>query len=294
MTSWCRGTPIGPTRARSPAVSGPPFSAPLAGSLTTGEAGAWRTTSRSANMARASDDIRNLAVIGHGHAGKTTLVDAIAHHLNLTTRLGSTADGTSISDTEPEEKERHQTLASHVFRIPAGKVDLEVFDTPGHPDFYAEALGALDVVETAVLVINASNPLTFHARQLWEAAGRIGIGRAIVVTHLDQDNANFEDIVAQLRDAFGHSVVPATYPNANGKDFDSVYDVTHDEGPLAPTYHEMIEEDEAEVDDTLMEHYLEEGHLSPKEFEDNLRRARQARTALCDLSKPRSGHGTVC
>lgn len=224
-------------------------------------------------MARASDDIRNLAVIGHGHAGKTTLVDAIAHHLNLTTRLGSTADGTSISDTEPEEKERHQTLASHVFRIPAGKVDLEVFDTPGHPDFYAEALAALDVVETAVLVINASNPLTFHARQLWEAAGRIGIGRAIVVTHLDQDNANFEDIVAQLRDAFGHAVVPATYPNANGKDFDSVYDVTHDEGPLAPKYHEMIEEDEAEVDDTLMEHYLEEGHLSPKEFEDNLRRA---------------------
>ena len=87
-------------------------------------------------MARASDDIRNLAVIGHGHAGKTTLVDAIAHHLKLTSRLGNTADGTSISDTEPEEKERHQTLASHVFRIAAGKVDLEIFDTPGHPDFF--------------------------------------------------------------------------------------------------------------------------------------------------------------
>jgi len=224
-------------------------------------------------MARASDDIRNLAVIGHGHAGKTTLVDAIAHHLKLTSRLGSTADGTSISDTEPEEKQRHQTLASHVFRISADKVDLEVFDTPGHPDFFAEALAALDVVETAVLVVNASNPLTFHARQLWEAAGRTGVGRAIVVTHLDQDNANFEDIIAQLREAFGHAVVPATYPNANGAKFDEVYDVTHDEGPLAPKYHDMIEEDEAEVDDTLMEHYLEDGHLSAEEFEQNLRRA---------------------
>ena len=220
-----------------------------------------------------NDEIRNLAVVGHGHAGKTTLVDAIAHHLKLTTRLGSTADGTSISDTEPEEKERHQTLASHVFHIPAGPVQLNVFDTPGHPDFLAEAIAAIDVVETAVLVVNATNPLTFHARQLWDAAGRAGIGRAIVVTHLDQDNTNFDQVAAELREAFGHAAVPVTYPNATGGGFDAVHDVTHDEGPDAPKYHEMIEEDEAEVDDTLMEHYLEEGHLSQDEFEQNLRRA---------------------
>jgi elongation factor G len=224
-------------------------------------------------MARASDDIRNLAVVGHGHAGKTALVDAIAHHLKLTTRLGDTHQGTSISDTEPEEKERHQTLQSHVFRIPAGKVDLNVFDTPGHPDFLAEAIAAIDVVETAVLTINASSPLTFHARQLWDAATRAGVGRAIVVTHLDQDNTDFERTVAELREAFGHAVVPVTYPDGSGGSFTAVHDVTHDEGPLAAKYHEMIEEDEAEVDDTLMEHYLEEGHLSQQEFEDNLRRA---------------------
>ena len=117
-------------------------------------------------MAHATDDIRNLAVVGHGHSGKTALVDAIAHHLKLTTRLGNTAEGTSISDTEPEEKERHQTLQSHAFHMPAGKVGLNVFDTPGHPDFLAEAIAAIDVVETAVLVVNASNGLTFHARQL--------------------------------------------------------------------------------------------------------------------------------
>ncbi len=224
-------------------------------------------------MAQGSDLIRNLAVIGHGHAGKTALVDAIAHHLKLTTRLGSTADGTTISDTEPEEKERKQTLTSHLFRFPAGELHLNVFDTPGHPDFLAEAILAVDVVETAVLVVNATNPLTFHARQLWNAAGAAGIGRAIVVTHLDQDNTDFEQVVEQLRDAFGHSVVPVTYPNATGSKFDAVHDVTHDEGPDAPKYHDMIEEDEAEVDDTLMEHYLEEGHLSHEEFEENLRRA---------------------
>ncbi|HEB52651.1 MAG TPA: elongation factor G, partial [bacterium] len=201
------------------------------------------------------------------------LIDAIAHHLKLTTRLGNTQEGTSISDTEPEEKERHQTLASHVFHMPMGNVGLNVFDTPGHPDFLAEAIAAIDVVETAVLVVNAASPLTFHVRQLWAAAVEAGIGRAIVVTHLDQENTDFEQVVAELREAFGHAVVPVTYPNGHGGAFDAVHDVTHDEGPLAAKYHEMIEEDEAEVDDSLMEHYLEEGHLSKQEFEDNLRRA---------------------
>lgn len=224
-------------------------------------------------MAHGSEDIRNVALFGHGHSGKTALVDAIAHHAKLTSRLGSIADGSSISNTDPEERDRKQTLASHLFRIPVGKQRLNVFDTPGHPDFAAEAIAAIDVVETAVLCVNATNPLTFHARQLWAGAAALGVGRAIVVTHLDQDKTNFAAIVEQLREAFGHAVVPITYPNAAGAAFTAVHMVTHDEGPDATKYHEMIEEDEAEVDDTLMEHYLSTGHLEPGEFEQNLRRA---------------------
>jgi elongation factor G len=220
-----------------------------------------------------SEGIRNVALIGHGHTGKTALVDAIAHHCKLTTRLGSIADGSSISNTEPEEKERKQTLSAHLFRIPLGDVRLNLFDTPGHPDFAAEVISAVDVVETAVLCVNATNPLTFHARQLWDAAGRIGVGRAIVVTHLDQEKTSFEKVLADLRAALGHAVVPVTYPNASGAAFTSAHMVTHNEGPQATKYHDMIEEDEAEVDDTLMEHYLSTGHLDPAEFEQNLRRA---------------------
>jgi len=224
-------------------------------------------------MAHASEDIRNVALVGHGHSGKTALVDAIAHHCKLVTRLGSTADGTSISNTEPEEKERKQTLSSHLFRVPLGSVRMNLFDTPGHADFVADAIAAMDVAETACLCINATNPLTFHARQLWKHAGNLGIGRAILVTHLDHDNTDFEKVVAELRAAFGHGVVPVTYPDASGTAFKSVLAVTHDEGPHAAKYHDMIEEDEAEVDDTLMEHYLEQGHLAKEEFEQNLRRA---------------------
>ncbi|MBL8755547.1 MAG: elongation factor G [Planctomycetes bacterium] len=224
-------------------------------------------------MALGSEDIRNVALIGHGHSGKTALVDAIAHHVKLTSRLGTTADGSSISNTDPEERDRKQTLAAHAFRIPLGKYLLNLFDSPGHPDFIADAIAATDVVETAVLCVNAANPLTYHARQLWNAAGAAGVGRAVVVTHLDQDKTSFAAVVEQLRAAFGHAVVPITYPNGSGSAFTAVHTVTHDEGPEAAKYHDMIEEDEAEVDDTLMEHYLSTGHLEPGEFEQNLRRA---------------------
>ena len=224
-------------------------------------------------MAHASENLRNVALIGHGHSGKTALVDAIAHHCKLTTRLGSVAEGSSISNFEPEEKERKQTLAAHLFRIPVGGVQLNLFDTPGHPDFAAEALVAMDVSETVCLCVNATTPLSFHAKQLWKKAGELGVGRAILVTHLDHDNTDFQKITNDLRAQFGHAVVPVTYPNATGAAFKSVHAVTHDEGPDAPKYHEMIEEDEAEVDDTIMEHYLEAGHLEKDEFEQNIRRA---------------------
>lgn len=224
-------------------------------------------------MAHSSEQVRNLALVGHGHAGKTALLDSINFHLKLSSRLGSTADGTSLSDFDAEEKERRQTLSAHLFQLQLGENVCNVFDTPGHPDFLGEALAALDAVETALFVVNAATPLTFHLRTLWKRAGDLGIGRAIAITHLDQETADFEGVVAQLREAFGHAVVPASYPNATGAAFKSVHDVTHREGPKAEQYHDMIEEDEAEVDDTLMEHYLESGHLDDHEFEENLRRA---------------------
>lgn len=224
-------------------------------------------------MAHGSEDIRNVALVGHGHSGKTALTDAIAHHLKLTSRLGSVADGTSVSDVEPEEKERKQTLTSHLFRMPLGTTRLNLFDTPGHNDFIATAIATMDVVETVVLVVNATSPLTFHARQLWKAASDLGVGRAIVVTHLDQDNTDFARTVEELRAAFGHQVVPVTYPDGKAGDFKNAHSVLGKEGPDAQKYHDQIEEEEAEVDDTLMERYLEEGSLSDEEFEQNLRRA---------------------
>lgn len=245
-------------------------------------------------MALFAEGVRNVALVGHGHTGKTALVDAIAQHCKLTTRLGTTADGTSLGDTEPEERDRKHTLVAHLFRMPLGDVRLNLFDTPGHPDFVADTIAAIDVVETVVLCVSAQQPLTFHARQLWQAAGAAGVGRAIVVTHLDQERTSFESVLDELRKAFGHAVVPVTYPNGAGRAFTAVHMVTHDEGPKATQYHDMIEEDEAEVDDTLMEHYLSTGHLERSEFEQNLRRA-VARGKLVPVFAicPQRGLGTA-
>lgn len=224
-------------------------------------------------MAHSPEDIRNIALVGHGHSGKTAVVDALAFHTKVTTRHGNTADGSTISNTEPEEKERKQTLSSHLFHFPVGKAHLNVLDTPGHSDFCADAISALQVVETAVLCVNAAAALPFHARQLWKQAAAAGAARAIVLTHIDAENIDFDAVVADLRGVFGECVVPVSYPNATGSGLQEVFDVLANQGPNAAALHEQLEEQVAMVDDELVEHYLENGSLQDGELAANLAKA---------------------
>src|SRR5690606_24042021 len=122
-------------------------------------------------------------------------------------------DGTSLSDTEPEEKERKQTLTSHVFSFEWDDATLNIVDTPGHADFQGDIYSTLPVVEAGLLCVSATAGLTFHARRLFQEASRASIGRAVVVTHPDGDNASFEDTLMALNEALGDTVVPVTYPD---------------------------------------------------------------------------------
>ncbi len=224
-------------------------------------------------MSHPSQDIRNLAVFGHGNSGKTALVDALAVHTKVTNRHGDSADGTSISNTEPEEKERKQTLVSHVFQLPLGAVRLNVIDTPGHADFIADAISAFQVVETGLLCVSAVGGVTFHARRLWAAAGKAGLGRAIVVTHPDGENAKFAETLADLNRVFGDVVVPVTYPDGDGHDFSAIHNVLDGEGPNADAYREKLEERVAEADDSVLEAYLESGEMSREDLEKHFAKA---------------------
>ncbi len=240
-------------------------------------------------MVHRSQDIRNIALIGGSSSGKTALVDALAFVTKASTRHGNSLDGTSVSDTQPEEKERKQTLTSHLFGFDWDGATLNVVDTPGHADFLGDALASLDVVEAALLCVSATGRLTFHGRRLFSAAATAGIGRAVVVTHPDGDNAHFEDVLQTLHEVFGDTVVPVTYPDADGAGFSAVHDVLGGEGPKAAAYRAILEERVAEADDEILARYLETGHLSAEDFETYLPRAiaKEKVTPLFTVCPPR-------
>ncbi|MCB9868490.1 MAG: elongation factor G [Planctomycetes bacterium] len=224
-------------------------------------------------MSHKPSEVRNVALFGHGGTGKTAIIDAIAYAAKITSRHGDSAHGTSISNSEPEEKERRQTLTSHLFQLPVEGIALNIIDTPGHADFQADAISAMQVVETGILCVSATGGVTFHARSLWKAAERAKLGRAIVVTHPDGENANFEETLADLQSIFGNVVVPMTYPDGDGAAFTAIHDVQQGQGPMAATYREQLEERVAESNDALLESYLETGEISEKDLDENFPRA---------------------
>lgn len=220
-------------------------------------------------MAHRPEDIRNIALFGHGGSGKTAIVDALAYQTKVTTRQGDSADGTSISNSEPEEKERKQTLDSHLFHLPLENVTLNLIDTPGHPDFVAGAISAMQVVETGILCVSAAGHLTFHARRLFEEMGKAGLGRAIVMTHLDHENADFDSLLDELVSTFGDVVVPMTYPDQTGQGFSAVHDVLQGDGPRAQEFRERLEERVAEADDEILARYLDNPVLTREELDSH-------------------------
>ncbi len=224
-------------------------------------------------MAYGTKDFRNFVLLGHGDSGKTAFLDALAFKAGASSRHGSSADGTSISDTEPEEVERKHTLSSHLFFVPHKKTAFHVFDSPGYPDFIAEAISALHAVETAVLVVSSAGGVTFNARKLWKEAEKAGVARAILVTRPEAENTDFSSLLEELVQTFGDVCVPVTYPDANGKAFSKVFRVLEGEGDKAGDYRAVLEERVVEVDEALMEKYFEEGALSTEALEEALPRA---------------------
>ena len=157
-------------------------------------------------MARNVDDIRNMAVCGHGSAGKTTLVDQLLVKTGAVTGQPSVDNGTSICDFDEEEKHhKHSVEASIVHFDHAGK-RFNVIDTPGYPDLIGQTIGALRAVETALIAIDAHAGIKVNTRRAWKEAGDAGIGRILCITKLDTDNINFPGLIDSIKEVFGHAV----------------------------------------------------------------------------------------
>lgn len=218
--------------------------------------------------------IRNVAVVGHRGAGKTTLVEAILHAGGVTGRRGTVADGTTVTDADEDERRRGRSLRTGAATLTIDGRDVTLLDTPGEPSFVGEALAAIHVCEGALVVVNGAAGVEVQTERLWERAAAERRARLIVVTHLDDRRASFADCVAGLREAFGPGVVPIQLPIGGGDagevrgivdlvdmhaTFDDVREgeIPDDVRAEAAAAHDALVDLVAEADDALIERVLE-------------------------------------
>ncbi|HZS12953.1 MAG TPA: GTP-binding protein, partial [Candidatus Dormibacteraeota bacterium] len=156
------------------------------------------------------DRIRCVAVLGHSHDGKTSLCEALLHTAGATQRLGSTDQGTSILDHEPEEQKRSISISSALAHCDWNGVRVNLIDTPGFQDFGGEVSQALAAADAAILVVSAGSPGTevpVGAELAWERITAAGLPALIVVNKMDKENVSYEATVDAIREAFGRKAI---------------------------------------------------------------------------------------
>src|SRR5438105_11929359 len=171
------------------------------------------------------EDIRNIALVGHGAAGKTSLADTLLFQAKAVDRRGSVDEGTSVSDYDDEEKKRHFSIDTSVLHLEHKGKKINLLDTPGYPDFVGAALEALDPVETAVVVISAPNGIEVNTRRLFNEAGRRGLARMLVIHKMDADNIRFPELLNTIQESFGKNCVLFNAPIGQGAQFSGVVSV---------------------------------------------------------------------
>ena len=224
-----------------------------------------------------TDDVRNVALVGHGGAGKTTLAEALLAYAGVIGAPGSVANGTSVCDFDPQEKAHRHSLYTSVVHFDHGSRHVNLVDTPGYPDFLGRALPVLAAVETAAVVVDARQGVQMVTRRMMEAAAQRGLARMVVVNRIDADDLDPEALLASLVEAFGAECMPINLPAGGGR---SVVDCFFEpgDGPVdfssVEEAHTRIVDQVVEVDEALMELYLEQGEeLEADRLHDAFERA---------------------
>src|SRR5438105_2223243 len=153
------------------------------------------------------EDIRNIALVGHGAAGKTMLADTLLFKAGAVDRRGSVDEGSSVSDYDDEEKKRRFSIDTSLLHLEHQGKQIHLLDAPGYPDFVGGALEALGPVETALIVLPAPNGIEVNTRRMFAEAGRRGLGRMLVINKMDADNIRFNDLLKAISDSFGKGCV---------------------------------------------------------------------------------------
>ncbi|MBQ7496980.1 MAG: elongation factor G [Selenomonas sp.] len=172
-----------------------------------------------------STNIRNVAVVGHGKTGKTSLLDACLFDTGAVKRLGSVEEGTSSLDYEPEESKRGMTISTKLVACEWGEFKLNFLETPGYPDFVGDVKGALAAADSALILISATSGIEVETEKLWQYAEEAELPRAFFVNKMDREHADFTSVVEELRVRFGSGVVPVQVPIGKEAAFQGVADL---------------------------------------------------------------------
>ncbi|MBQ9364303.1 MAG: elongation factor G [Schwartzia sp.] len=233
----------------------------------------------------ASENLRNVAVVGHGRAGKTSFVDACLFNAKVTKRQGRVDDATSMLDTAPEETKRGMSISLSLAAVEWKGVKINFIDTPGYPDFVSEVKGAITACDTALIVLPASSGVETEAEKDWILCEEMNKPRAFLVNKMDREHADFFKVVDEMRVKFGSGVVPVQIPIGAADTYQGVVDLlrmktkvrTHDDEYVATDipesmteevneYKQKLVEALADFNDTLLEKFLNGDEIPEEEI----------------------------
>ena len=238
-------------------------------------------------------DIRNIALLGHGGDGKSALCESMLFNTKVITRLGKRADGTTVSDFDDEEKKRQYSIKTSVIPVEYNKTKLNILDNPGYFDFAGEVVQSLRVADAGVIVLTAKSGIAVGTEKGWKALEARELPAMFYVSKLDEEHANFFGTLQSMRDTFGNSVVPFTFPILKGEQAVGIvdliekkaYDAAGKEIALPADAEEKIEEymmelneQVAETDEELMEKFFMEEPFTPEELARGLKTGIATRT----------------
>jgi len=243
-----------------------------------------------------TDQIRNVVLLGHGSAGKTSLAEAMLYKSGALNRMGKVEDGTTVTDFDEEEIRRHISLNLSLAPCEWQKSKINVLDTPGYTDFVGEVISAIHVADVGLVLVDAVSGVEVGTELVWTRADARALPRMVFINKMDRDNANFERTLEALRATFDGNFVPVQLPIGSEADFDGVIDlatqkalrgVDDQASDIPETMAEQVEEHRiflmeaaAEGDDELIMKYLEGEELTAAEIRHGLKAAFIAGTAI--------------